>query len=128
MEKALIEFDSGELEIVSLSTLRKFDAAASLPVECICDWKSTGKKKATSYAVKVLRLGSTYSLHLFFVSRWNCKNVEIEYSLVHRCRALRYKLRSYWPHWRDGPPSQRSAIAKGRHRKKTNYLTGLEGK
>ena len=53
MEYALIEFCSGEVEIVARSTLRDFDHTASLPRECICDWKSAAKKKSKSYAAKV---------------------------------------------------------------------------
>jgi len=55
---AIIEFSSNknELEIVAVSTLRGFDVGASLPFECICDWKRTGSRKVQSYTVNVLHV------------------------------------------------------------------------
>ena len=106
MEYALIEFCSGEVEIVARSTLRDFDHTASLPRECICDWKSAAKKKSKSYAAKVLRLGSKnnrsskYLLDKSSISDNQLNKVSVQHSVGHTVPA---------PHSR-GPPFPRPGI------------------
>ena len=51
MSFALVEFHSGELEIVHKCTLRGYTDGSQHPVECVRDWKILGCKKL-SYPVK----------------------------------------------------------------------------
>ena len=57
MAHSVVEFQSGEVDIVDRITMRNYDADAEHPVESICGWKKPGSKKRTAYAVKVFKCG-----------------------------------------------------------------------
>lgn len=58
---AVIEFDeSGDFEIVSASSLKRFTTESVLPHDDICNWKKSGSKKVLPYEVTVYRYASLY--------------------------------------------------------------------